>query len=93
MIERIYHFISGLLWRTLLTLLVGLAIAVSTTTVLLSMLPSVNDAVTQAIEARTGFRADIGSLEGEMSGFRPKLKVTDVVIYQDVSQNAARLSG
>jgi hypothetical protein len=44
MIERIYHFISGLLWRTLLTLLVGLAIAVSTTTVLLSMLPSVNDA-------------------------------------------------
>ena len=87
MIERIYHFISGLLWRTLLTLLVGLAIAVSTTTVLLSMLPSVNDAVTEAIEARTGFRADIGSLEGEMSGFRPKLKVTDVVIYQGGTQN------
>ena len=86
MFERIYHFIGGFLWRTLLTLLVGLAIAVSATTVLLSMLPSVNDAVTQAIEARTGFRADIGSLEGEMSGFRPKLKVTDVVIYQGVSQ-------
>ena len=86
MIERIYHFISELLWRTLLTLLVGLAIAVSSTTVLLSMLPSVNDVVTQAIEARTGFSADIGSLEGEMSGFRPKLKITDVVVYQDVSQ-------
>jgi uncharacterized protein YhdP len=87
MIERIYHFISGLLWRTLLTLLVGLAIAVSTTTVLLSMLPSVNDALTQAIEARTGLRADIGSLEGEMSGFRPKLKITDVVVYQGASQS------
>ena len=86
MIERIYHFISGLLWRTLLTLLVGLAIAVSTTTVLLSMLPSVNDVLTQEVEARTGFRADIGSLEGEMSGFRPKLKITDVVVYEGVSQ-------
>jgi uncharacterized protein YhdP len=51
------------------------------------MLPSVNDALTQAIEARTGLRADIGSLEGEMSGFRPKLKITDVVVYQGASQS------
>ena len=63
-LSNVLPFNIALLWRTLLTLLVGLAIAVSSTTVLLSMLPSVNDVVTQAIEARTGFRADIGSLEG-----------------------------
>ena len=85
MFERAYQFAVAFLWRALLTLLVGLAIAVSTLTVMLSMLPSVNDALTEAIEVRTGFRADIGSLEGEMSGFRPRLKVTDLVIYEGVA--------
>ena len=80
MFERVYHFTTGLLWRTLLILLVGLAILVSTTTVLLSVLPSANQYLTEAVEERTGFRIDIGSLQGEMSGFRPKLKVSDLTI-------------
>ena len=87
MIERAYRFTVGFLWRTLLVLLVGLAVAVSTTTVLLSMLPSVNDALTETIEARTGFSARIGSLEGEMSGFRPRLKVADLALYQPASES------
>ena len=82
MLDRVYHFTVAFLWRALLTLLVGLAIVVSTLTVMLSMLPSVNDVLTEAIETRTGFRADIGALEGEMSGFRPRLKVTDLIIYE-----------
>jgi len=82
MLDRIYRFTIGLIWRIVLTFLVGLAVAVSTTTMLLSMLPSVNDALTDAIEIRTGFSAQIGSLQGEMSGFRPRLRVTDLALYQ-----------
>ena len=88
MFERAYRFTVGFLWRTLLVLLVGLAVAVSTTTVLLTMLPSVNEALTEAIEARTGFSARIGSLEGEMSGFQPRLKVTNFALYQASLQGA-----
>ena len=89
MLERAYRFTVGFLWRTLLVLLVGLAVAVSTTTVLLSMLPSVNEALTETIEARTGFSARIGSLEGEMSGFQPRLKVVDLALYQPSMQSTA----
>ena len=87
MLERAYRFTVGFLWRSLLVLLVGLAIAVSTTTVLLSMLPSVNEALTETIEARTGFSARIGSLEGEMSGFQPRLTVVDFTLYQPSLQS------
>ena len=87
MLERAYRFTVGFLWRSLLVLLVGLAVAVSTTTVLLSMLPSVNEALTETIEARTGFSARIGSLEGEMSGFQPRLKVVDFALYQPSLQS------
>ena len=89
MLERAYRFTVGFLWRTLLVLLVGIAVAVSTTTVLLSMLPSVNEALTETIEARTGFSARIGSLEGEMSGFQPRLKVVDLALYQPSMQSTA----
>ena len=89
MLERAYRLTVGFLWRTLLVLLVGLAVAVSTTTVLLSMLPSVNEALTETIEARTGFSARIGSLEGEMSGFQPRLKVVDLALYQPSMQSTA----
>lgn len=89
-LERIYRLTLGLLWRTLLAVLVGLAIAVSTTTALLSMLPSVNDALTEAIESRTGLSAQIGSLEGAMSGFRPRLKVTHLGLYQPSLENTSQ---
>ena len=92
MLERAYRFTVGFLWRSLLVLLVGLAIAVSTTTVLLSMLPSVNEALTETIEARTGFSARIGSLEGEMSGFQPRLTVVDFALYQPSLQSTAEES-
>ncbi len=82
MLERAYRFTVGFLWRTLLVLLVGLAVAVSATTATLSMLPSVNNALTDAIEARTGFSARIASIEGEMSGFQPKLKVKGLALFQ-----------
>ena len=87
MLERAYRFTVGFLWRTSLVLLVGLAVAVSTTTVILSMLPSVNEALTETIETRTGFSARIGSLQGEMSGFRPRLKVVDLALYQPSLQS------
>ena len=73
----------------MLVLLVGLAAAVSSTTVLLSMLPSVNDVLAETIEARTGFSARIGSLEGEMSGFRPRLTVADLSLTQASLQGNA----
>ena len=89
MLERAYRFTVGFLWRTLLVLLVGLAAAVSSTTVLLSMLPSVNEVLAETIEARTGFGARIGSLEGEMSGFRPRLTVADLSLTQASLQGNA----
>jgi len=89
MLERAYRFTVGFLWRTVLVLLVGLAAAVSSTTVLLSMLPSVNDVLAETIEARTGFSARIGSLEGEMSGFRPRLTVADLSLTQASLQGNA----
>ena len=82
MLERAYRLTVGFLWRTVLVLLVGLAAAVSSTTVLLSMLPSVNEVLAETIEARTGFGARIGSLQGEMSGFRPRLTVADLSLTQ-----------
>lgn len=85
MLDRIYRSFIGVLWRSLFTLLLSLAIAVSATTVLLSLLPSASNRLSQIIEAQTGLVVDVGTLVGEMSGFRPQLKISDISIYADVA--------
>ena len=80
MLERLYQLLGALIWRTILSLLVVLAIVVSAAGVLTPMLPSANSAVAEFIEDRTGLQILIGSLDGEMRGFRPRVKFQDVQI-------------
>ena len=75
MLERLYQLLGALIWRTILGLLVVLAIVVSAAGVLTPLLPSANSTVAEFIEDRTGLQILIGSLDGEMRGFRPRVKL------------------
>ena len=51
MLERLYQLLGALIWRTILSLLVMLAIVVSAAGVLTPMLPSANSAVAAMMAA------------------------------------------
>ena len=96
MLERIYGFIGGILWRAVLWTLILTAIAVSLLTAVLPLLPSVNTSLTAEIQSRTGFEAEILEIAGEMEGFRPRLtlvgvSITDGEDEQEVVFQAERL--
>ena len=96
MLERIYGFIGGILWRAVLWTLILTAIAVSLLTAVLPLLPSVNTSLTAEIQSRTGFEAEILEIAGEMEGFRPRLtlvgvSITDGEEEQEVVFQAERL--
>lgn len=93
MLERFYQFIGALIWRTILTLLVMLAIVVSAAGVLTPMLPSANSAVAEFIGDRTGLRILIGALDGEMRGFRPRIKLQDVQIIGQLTDDDSAVFG
>ena len=93
MLERLYQLLGALIWRTILGLLVVLAIVVSAAGVLTPMLPSANSAVAEFIEDRTGLQILIGSLDGEMRGFRPRVKLQDVQIIGQLSDDATAVFG
>ena len=93
MLERLYQLLGALIWRTILSLLVVLAIVVSAAGVLTPMLPSANSAVAEFIEDRTGLQILIGSLDGEMRGFRPRVKFQDVQIIGQLSDDATAVFG
>ena len=93
MLERLYQWLGALIWRTILSLLVVLAVVVSAAGVLTPMLPSANSAVAEFIEDRTGLQILIGSLDGEMRGFRPRVKLQDVQIIGQLSDDATAVFG
>ena len=93
MLERLYQLLGALIWRTILGLLVVLAIVVSAAGVLTPLLPSANSAVAEFIEDRTGLQILIGSLDGEMRGFRPRVKLQDVQIIGQLSDDATAVFG
>ncbi|MEC8633500.1 MAG: DUF3971 domain-containing protein, partial [Pseudomonadota bacterium] len=73
MFERAYRAIGSLIWRTLIALVVLLAVVVSLATALVPLLPAVNSTLVAEIESRTGFDAQVDGITAEMEGFRPKL--------------------
>lgn len=93
MLERLYQLLGALIWRTILSLLVMLAIVVSAAGVLTPMLPSANFKVADFIEDRTGLQILIGSLDGEMRGFRPRVKFQDVQIIGRLSDDETTVLG
>ena len=93
MLERLYQLLGALIWRTILGLLVVLAIVVSAAGVLTPMLPSANSTVAEFIEDRTGLQILIGSLDGEMRGFRPRVKLKDVQIIGQLSDDGTAVFG
>lgn len=93
MLERLYQLLGALIWRAILSFLVVLAIVVSAAGVLTPMLPSANSTVAEFIEDRTGLQILIGSLDGEMRGFRPRVKLQDVQIIGQLSDDATAVFG
>ncbi len=73
MFESAYRALGNFLWRTLIALIVLVAVVVSLATALVPLLPAINTSLVAEIESRTGFDAQVAGITAEMEGFRPKL--------------------
>ena len=71
-VERLHHVTGRLLWRSLLVLLILLAVYVSGVRLLLSTLPVYKDAIMQSVSGQLGSGMALTVLEGDVpSPFNP----------------------
>ena len=69
------HYVLGkLLWRTLLVLVVLLAVYVSGTRLLFSTLPAYREAILSALNEQFDSQITLSAIAGDLNGFTPALK-------------------
>ena len=74
-VERLYHVTGRLLWRSLLVLLILLAVYVSGVRLLLSTLPVYKDAILQSVSGQLGSGMTLTVLQGDLVGFTPAIRL------------------
>ena len=74
-IERVHHVVGRLLWRSLLVVLIFLAVYVSGVRLLLSTLPMYKDAILQSVSGQLGSGMTLSALEGDLVGFTPAIRL------------------
>ena len=79
-IERVYHVLGRTLWRSMLLLVVLLAVYVAGTRALLSALPVYQNNVNDWLTEKIGLNYSISSLRGDIEKFQPSIQVTGLHI-------------
>ena len=72
--NRIHYVLGKLLWRTLLVLVVLLAVYVSGTRLLFSALPAYREAILSALNEQFDSQITLSAIAGDLNGFTPALK-------------------
>ena len=79
-IERIYHVLGRTLWRSMLVLIVLLAVYVAGARALLSALPVYQQTVNDWLTEKTGLSYGISSVRGDIEKFQPSIQVNGLHI-------------
>ena len=79
-VERVHHLLGKVLWRTLLILVVLLAVYVSGTRLLISGLPAYREVILDAVNRQLGSNLALSEIGGDLEGFTPALTFRDLQV-------------
>lgn len=83
MVKAIPRVLGRIIWPSLVTSIVVLAIYVSGGRLLMAALPGLQQQMIQALSQQLPFRVTVGAVAGQMDGFSPRVELRDLAVLDE----------